>query len=333
MKVARVAIEWRSSLPIYASESFLKTVSNEYGWLGGIDASSELLCILPFSVIRRGAFRLIRFPTQTILREEEMDVEREREFLTKAVDYFHSIGADVIIPATVNAIFRTYPECAIAAPYGSHIIDLTQTEETLWNNLHSKHRNVIRNATKKGVKILSGMQYLEPAYRLVRDSFMRSATGFLSKMRVAFRMDFDAFRRQVLGLGENVKVFVADHEGTPQGCAVIPFSDHSAYYMHGGSISNPVTGSMNLLQWEAIRLFRAHGVHRYDFCGARIDPENGSKAEGIIKFKERFGGQLIRGYMWKVPLRPIKYLPYSLAVRLRSGGDIVDQERHKMNGT
>ncbi len=47
----------------------------------------------------------------------------------------------------------------IAAPYGTYIIDLTQPEETLWSNLHSKHRNVVRNAMKKGVEIRSGMEH------------------------------------------------------------------------------------------------------------------------------------------------------------------------------
>ena len=143
-------------------------------------------------------------------------------------------------------------------------------------------------------------------------------------------MDYDVFKRQILGLGENVKVFVAEHEGRIQSCAVIPFSKHSAYYAHGGGISNPLTGAMNLLQWEAICQFREIGVHRYDFCGARINPESGSKAEGISRFKERFGVQLTQGYMWKYALHPVKYFLYSIAVRIRSGGDVVNQEQHKL---
>src|SRR5262249_3260638 len=149
----------------------------------------------------------------------------------------------------------------------------------------------------------SGPEHLETAFRLVRDSFERSARGLKGRLRVAQRLSYRALERQVVGLGENVKIFVAMHQKIPQGCAVIPFSERSAYYMHGGTIAEPLTGAMNLLQWEAIRALRTAGVQRYDFFGARRDPEKGSKAEGIIKFKERFGGQLISGYMWKFPLR------------------------------
>ena len=37
--------------------------------------------------------------------------------------------------------------------------------------------------------------------------------------------------------------------------------------------------------------------------------------------------------MWKYPIRPMKFLLYNLAARLRRGGDIVDQERHKMENS
>ena len=134
----------------------------------------------------------------------------------------------------------------------------------------------------------------------------------------------------VLGLGENVKIFVADYQGVVQGCAVIPFSSHSAYYVYGGSIPEPLTGATNLLHWEAIRQFRELGVKRYDFVGVRINPEKGSKQEGLMMFKQRFGGQLVQGYMWKYSLHPLKYAVYSLAVRFLRGGDIVDHERHKL---
>ena len=212
--------------------------------------------------------------------------KRKRNFLTRQSTISAKQGGDVVIPPTVNTVFRTYPDGAMAAPYGSHIIDLSQGEEKLWSKVHSKHRNVIRNATKKGVIIKSGPEYIETAYNLAKESFSRSANGFMGKMRLEARMDYESFRRQVIGFGEYVKVFVAEYEGSAQACVVIPFSQHCAYYMHGGSIDNPLTGAMNLLQWESIRMFSEQGVKYYDFCGARIDPEKGSKAEGIIKYKE-----------------------------------------------
>jgi len=324
MKAVPVEIAWNPELSVYASEPFLKAVGDAYGWVGGVDDSGKLRCILPYTIVKKAFVRMIRFRVETIHLGEELDIETEKAFLDSAVDYFRSIGGDIIIPATTNTIFRTFPTGAIAAPYGTFIIDLQLPEETLWSNVHSKHRNVIRNAEKKGVLIRRGVEHAESAYRLVRDTFKRSKLPF---------MDLESFLKMVQGLGSQVEVFVADHENQVQGCAVIPFSNHSAYYVYGGSVPKPLTGAMNLLQWEAIRHFRGLGVRRYDFCGARVDPAKGSKQAGLVMFKERFGPRFVQGYMWKRPLHPLKASVYSWAVGLLRGGDIVDAERHKLNPT
>jgi lipid II:glycine glycyltransferase (peptidoglycan interpeptide bridge formation enzyme) len=322
MRVNRIEINWHPGLSIYASEPFLKSVGDEYGWLGGIDEIGSLRCILPYTVIRKAIFRMVRFRVETIPEGGGLALEEEKSFLNSSISYFRSIGADMIIPATTNTIFRTYPDGADAAPYGSYVIDLTQPEETLWSNLHSKHRNVIRNAIKKGVKIRNGIEDCRIAHELIQSTLKRSKLGF---------MNFNEFKRTVTDLGENIKIFIAEYDGAANGCAVIPFSGHSAYYLYGGSILQPLTGATNLLQWEAIRQFRNLGVKNYDFVGVRINPEKGSKQDGLMMFKERFGGKLINGYIWKYPITPIKYFLYRFAVRTIRGGDIVDSERHKLH--
>ena len=321
MKAKKVEINWHPELSIYASESFLKAVGDEYGWIGGFDDSGKLRCVLPYTVIKKAIFRMVRFRVETIPIKEDLSVEEEKSFLNSVIEYFRSIGADMIIPATTNTIFRTYPDGAVASPYGTYIIDLKQLEETLFGNFSSSHRRKVRLAMKKGVEIRSGMEHINTAYELVRDTFKRSAIPF---------MGYEAFRRFVLSLGKNVKILFADHQGTVQGCVVIPFSNHSAYYVYGGSIPEPITGATNLLHWEAIRIFRNLGVRYYDFVGVRINPEKGSKQEGLMMFKERFGGQLVQGYMWKYAIHPLKYAVYNLAVRLLRGGDIVDREHDKL---
>ena len=90
---------------------------------------------------------------------------------------------------------------------------------------------------------------------------------------------------------------------------------------------------MHLLLWEAMREFRNMEVRQFNFTGVRINPEKGSKQEGILNFKMRFGGSLSQGYVWKYPLHPLKFAAYSIAIRLLKGGDIVDLERHKLPTT
>ena len=83
---------------------------------------------------------------------------------------------------------------------------------------------------------------------------------------------------------------------------IFPFNLYGTYSLFGGRIPEAETGAMNQLNWEAIRRFRNLGVKRFGFMGVRINPEVGSKQEGIMIFKHRFGCQLHQGYIWKYSL-------------------------------
>lgn len=315
-------IAWNPDLSIYASASFLASVSDSCGWIGGVDETGKTRCILPYTVVRKASVKMARFRVETIPLERTLELAQEQAFLAAAVQYLRSIGVHLIIPAATNAIFRTYPKGAIAAPYGTLFVDLTESEEKLWKNLHSKHRNVIRNAQRQSVLIRSGREYADIAYKLIRDTFRRSYMRYMSRV---------SFDRMLAGLGEYVKVMVAEHNGIVQGCAVIPFSRACAYYSYGGTDpQRPLTGALNLLQWEAMLELKRLGVKRYDFCGIRINPEPQSKQGGLYMFKERFGARLMQGYMWKQYLRPLGSFAYRAGIRLSRRGDIVDQERKRL---
>jgi hypothetical protein len=321
MRVEPVAMDWNPGLPIFARESFLRSVGDEVGWLGGFDASGRRRCLLPYTIVKKSIFRMVRFRLETIPTEGDLDVQEEKMFLEAAMAYFRSIGADMVIPASNNAIFRTFPDGADAAPYGSYVIDLTVPEETLWRNMDRILRQNIKSAQKDGVVVRDGLASLDPAYDLVRETFARSKISFMGR---------EAFRRYVEGLKENGVLLMADHQGVPQSYVLFAFSDYCAYAIYAGNAAPQHPGSNKLLYWEAIRMFRERGVRRYDFMGARIDPEKGSKQEALALFKKRFGAALKQGYMWKYPLCSWKYRLYNRAARWRSGGDIVDSERHKL---
>ena len=321
VKAQRVKIDWHAELPIYACESYLKAVSDDYGWIGGTDESGKLRCILPYTIIRKPLIRMVRFRVETIPLGGELAMDEEESFLDSTVTFFRSTGADMIIPPTTNSVFRTYPRGALAAPYSTYIIDLQVDEGTLWTNISRSYRKDIRGAISKGVTIQGGIEQADIAHRLVRDTYKRSGLPFMS---------FKSFQRLLAGLGENAKLLVAYDQGIPQSCTAFHFSKHSAYAVHGGSIAGAVPGAMKLVQWEAMRIFRELGVRRFNLMGARVHPEKGSKQEGILLFKQHFGGKPVQGYIWKYPFHPLKYSLYRLAARLLWGGDIVDTERHKL---
>ncbi|MCR4410333.1 MAG: peptidoglycan bridge formation glycyltransferase FemA/FemB family protein [Candidatus Saccharicenans sp.] len=321
MIVKSIPINWHQDLPIFASENFLRAVSDEYGWLGGFDERGQLLCVLPYTIIRKAFVKLVRFRVETVPLKEDLNLDEEKAFLNGVINYLKKLGADIIIPATTNTIFKCFPDGAIAAPYGTFKIDLTQNEETIWKEMSESHRRKIRQAEKSGIVIRNGIEYAEAAYKVIKDTFRRSKLGF---------MKLSDFQKYLSGLGKNVMISVAEYKHKIQACLVIPFSQYSAYYVYGGSTQEPSPGATNLLHWQAIRHFKQLGVRYYDFVGVRLEPEKGSKQEGLSQYKERFGGKLYKGYIWKYALNRPGYLLYSLGIKLLRGGDIVDAEKHKL---
>jgi len=314
LRAIPVKIDWHAGLPIYASEAFLQSVGDEYGWIGGVEDSGQIRCILPYTVLRKPGFRIVRFRLETLPLERELQLGEERSFLNNTIAHFRATGADMIMPAANNSVFRTFPDGAVVAPYGTFIQDLNQQEESLLSDVYPDYRKNIRRAIRDEVQVSSGMQHLDAAYHLIADTLKRSNLKFKKHSE---------FRKPLLALGDNVRIFIAELKGVMQACLVTPFSEHSAYSWYSGTIENPVKGAMHLLQWEAIRQFHDMGVKRFNFTGVRIDPEKGSKQEGIRNFKMRFGGKLVQGYIWKYSFNPLKFAAYSVAVRLLWGDDVV----------
>jgi hypothetical protein len=321
LSVVQIPIHWHEDLPIFAYGPFLRSVSDEFGWLGGFDEHGRLRCVLPYTIIRKAGIRLLRFRVETIRLDEDLSNADEKEFLNKAVRYFRSIRADIIIPATTNSIFRTYPDGAIAVPYGTYIVDLAQQPEIIWSNINHTYRKNINQTIKRGVTIRVGLDDLAKVHEIIEGTFKRSGLPFMQRA---------SFLDMISSLGEHVKVVMAESKGEIVSVAVYPYSRYSAYGVYGGSISGQNSeGAFKLIQWESMKLFREIGVQRYDFVGGRINPEKGSKQEGISLFKRSFGAKLVDGYIWKYPLSRFKYLAYRLAVGFLKNGDIVDQEKRR----
>jgi len=316
-----IPMRWDPSMPVFAKEEFLRAVGDECGWLGGKDEAGTLRCILPYTIVRKTGLRMVRFRIETIPYGAGVDIAEEKSFLNSVIQHFRKVGADVIIPPTNNTLFRTYPDGSRPAPYASYLIELQQPEDALWRGISKTSRQNITAAQKDGVSVRETPESLDAAYDLISETFRRSKMGFMSR---------DSFQKFAHSLGENCKLLVAEHKGVAQSYSLFAFSAPSAYWIYGGNIEAQHPGAMKLLQWEAMRLFRTLGVCKYDFYGARIDPPKGSKQEGINKMKKHLGGVLAQGYVWKYSLRPSKAWIYSQAVRLLKGGDLVDQEEHKM---
>ena len=68
----------------------------------------------------------------------------------------------------------------------------------------------------------------------------------------------------------------------------------------------------HLLQWEAMRRAKAAGCSLYDMWGAPDVFDESDPLWGVYRFKEGFGGEVIRRLgAWDMPLKPGLYRVYS----------------------
>jgi len=318
MNVKFLEYQWSDADPVYCSPNYLQSLNEDYGWIGGY-IDDELRLVIPYTVKKKLIFKIATFQLEPIVITNPVTEEQEKIFINTCVRMLAEIGVDFFSQPPTHVVFKVCPDNAIAAPFGSYIVNLDLSEVELWSAVHAKHRNVILNAKKKGVEIrLGANQDILAVYEMLVQTMGRSKMPFVER---------DVFMNMIKSLGDNVEVVVAYHDDKPMGCGVFPFSKYSAYYQYGGNIDTPVLGAMNLLHWESMKYFKNKGVKYYDFVGARISPTPGSKLEGIQRFKSRFGASMRIGHLWKIGFN-YKYTLYSWLFKLKTKGkgDIIDQE-------
>ncbi len=314
-------IDIKDKLPILATKEYLKYKSDDFGWF-----LSEKF-VLPFYLKKKLIFKRLFFTTQVIYLKES-SLKEEKVFLNEIVNLSKINKIDIIDIPQSNAVFNTYPDNSKYIQFGTYEVDLSLKEEELFKNLHSKHRNVIRKAMKDCVIIKNEKKYIKECYDIIKSTYSRQNKSFLS---------FKEFEDLEKYLKDNVSFYIALKDNIIQGCAVLLWNNgHRCYYLFGGSINSPYTGSINLLHWQAMLDMKENKVKLYDFFGVRINPEQGSKLEGIQRFKERFGGELKQGYLWKYSLNPFKTILFKIVFCLysflkgnRYKGDMIDQERKR----
>jgi lipid II:glycine glycyltransferase (peptidoglycan interpeptide bridge formation enzyme) len=187
------------------------------------------------------------------------------------------------------------------------IVDLSPDEETLLANMKQKTRYNVRLAGRKGVTARPGTGAdFDRLYRMyaetsVRDGFVIRDEGYYKTLWKSF---LDA------GLLEPL---VAEVDGEPVAAVVIARFGGTATYLHGMSTeAHREKMPAYLLQWEAMHRAKAAGCARYDMWGAPDIFNETDSMWGVYRFKDGFGGQVVRFIgAWDYPVRPFWYRLYT----------------------
>ena len=273
-------------------------------------------------------WKIVTFPAPIAGRKDVLPPNEQKAYFDKAIKCLETrYGVDEFINVNTSSS-SFFPTDSYYCKFGSYILDLNQTEDELFAGLHSKHRNVIRKAEKDGLTVDFGPQYLNECANIMDDTFHRQ--GKMSNSYNGLKI--------LSNIKDQCDFWVVKSEDEIQGCAILLWDQYSSYYLYGGSAAHTHSGAMNLLHWKAILKMKERGVKYYDFVGARLNPDPGSKLEGIQRFKSRFGGPMKVGYLWRYDAHPLKMKLYRFLMKIYfrlhgddSFKDIISEERAKGN--
>lgn len=200
-------------------------------------------------------------------------------------------------------------------PSVTTIVDLTQSEAKLAENMKAKTRYNIRLAEKKGVTArIVGLEHFEDLVRLMQQTAERDKFSL---------HEVERYKKMLEILqGSSCKAFMAMafFEERPLAANIMIDAFGMRTYLHGAS-SNLYRNVMApyALHDFLIRDAKARGLKAYDFWGI-APPEAGDDHPwaGISRFKNGFGGQVVRmpGTI-DIAKNKLMYSLYKLAKKFR----------------
>lgn len=189
----------------------------------------------------------------------------------------------------IDNFVRYHPVLANAIPMKdiTNVIDLGKTvamdltsPEVIWNNIHSKNRNMIRKAEKNGIEINHG-QGME-----LFDEFIKIYNATMEKDNAE---EYYYFKREFYesineDLKDNYEIFWAEYEDKIIAMSILIFANGRLnYHLSGSDIEYRNMAPSNLLLYKAAIWGCEKGMKTFHLGGGV-----GSGEDNLFKFKIAF---------------------------------------------
>lgn len=195
------------------------------------------------------------------------------------------------------------------------IIDLSRSEEEIFNSFKSKTRYNIRLAEKHGVKVQedNSPQAFDKYLELLFETTSRQ--GF-------YAHDKDYHRQQwrILQPAGISHLLTATYKGDILSAFLLFIFNNTLYYPYGASTrEHKELMAPTLLMWEAIKFGKGQGCSKFDLWGdTEPNPPPNHPYFGFHKFKEGFSPKLIEFVgSWDLVINPLLYKIYKIADKIR----------------
>lgn len=184
---------------------------------------------------------------------------------------------------------RYHPVLSNAIPMKgiSKVIDLGKTvamdlesPDVIWQNIHSKNRNMIRKAEKNGIEILhgKGMELMDQFMGMYNATMQKDDAEEYYYFKRPFYESIDR------DLYDNYEMFYAVYEGRPIAMAIMLFANGRLnYHLSGSDFEYRNLAPSNLLLYRAALWGCEQGMKTFHLGGGV-----GSGEDNLFKFKIAF---------------------------------------------
>jgi len=197
------------------------------------------------------------------------------------------------------------------------LVDLSQSMESILEQMKPKWRYNARLALKRGVSIdRAGVERLSIFYELLKETARRDGIAIHGPEYYT-----SLFENDYPGQKPDLRLYLAKHEGEVLAGIVTLFRGPRAVYLYGASSGK----KRNLmapyaLQLRAMEDAKAAGCVEYDLFGIPPNPDPAHPMAGLYLFKTGFGGKIIhRPGCWDYPCYNSLYHVYFYVEKVRKG--------------
>jgi len=195
------------------------------------------------------------------------------------------------------------------------ILDLTQSEEELLKNMHSKTRYNIRLAQKHGVIIKedSNDSAFQAYLKLSEETTERQ--GFYAHNRTYHQTMWNSMKEH-----GSAKLFTASYNDEIVTTWILFCFNDTIYYPYGASSRNHrEVMAPNLLLWEIVQWGKRNGYKKFDLWGAMgPDPDIHDPWYGFHRFKEGYHPEMVEFIgSYDLIIKPFIYRLYCLLDNIR----------------
>ena len=249
----------------------------------GVKAILPLIQFKRLLGLRKSCFSMVPGVYGGLISNESLTPEQVEKI------YSHIVKKHSDINIFGNPYIENYmPEFFHKDEIFTHVLDLENGFETIWENYSKSYRRHIKKAKTYGLSVRLGesLEDYREYYNIYEDSLKRWGDNATS------RYGFNLFENICNLKSKNIKLFLAMLDEKIISGALLFYCGNHIVWWHSATLSdfyryNPV----KFMQNEIIKKSCENGYKYYDF-----NPSGGH--EGVIKFKEGFGAKRIYFNIW-----------------------------------